>query len=207
MGSQADGTDEERRDKELQAITVGTLEPHNALITLAEYDPDWPRLFRREAARLRSVLGAEALRIEHVGSTSVPALIAKPIVDILLVVLDSADEPRYLPRLQAAGYVLRIREPEWFEHRLLRRADTSSNRHVFSTGAAEVERMLRFRDWLRADEAARNRYESSSANLPSGLGDTCRTTPTPRPQWSTRSSPPRKAHRPWASSRRDTHED
>jgi GrpB-like predicted nucleotidyltransferase (UPF0157 family) len=54
MGSQADGIDEERRDKELQAITVGTLEPHNALITLAEYDPDWPRLFRREAARLRS---------------------------------------------------------------------------------------------------------------------------------------------------------
>jgi GrpB-like predicted nucleotidyltransferase (UPF0157 family) len=165
MGSQADGTDEERRDKELQAITVGTLEPHNALITLAEYDPDWPRLFRREAARLRSVLGAEALRIEHVGSTSVPALIAKPIVDILLVVLDSADEPRYVPRLQAAGYVLRIREPEWFEHRLLRRADTSSNLHVFSTGAAEVERMLRFRDWLCADEAARNRYERVKREL------------------------------------------
>ena len=103
MGSQADGIDEECRDKELQAITVGTLEPHNALITLAAYDPEWPRLFRREAARLRSVLGAEALRIEHVGSTSVPALIAKPIVDILLVVLDSADEPRYVPRLQAAG--------------------------------------------------------------------------------------------------------
>lgn len=118
MGSYADGPDEDRRDAELQAVTVGTLEPHNALITLAEYDPDWPRLVRREAPRLRSVLGAEALRIEHVGSTSVLALIAKPIVDILLVVPDSADEPSYVPRLQAAGYVLRIREPEWFEHRL-----------------------------------------------------------------------------------------
>src|SRR4051794_9487539 len=165
MGSQADGTDEERRDEELQAITVGLLEPHSASITLAEYDPGWPRSFRHEAARLRSVLGADALRIEHVGSTSVPGLIAKPVVDILLVVPDSADEPSYVPRLQAAGYVLRIREPEWFEHRLFRGPDSPINLHVFSRGAAEVERMLRFRDWLRVDEAARNRYERVKRDL------------------------------------------
>jgi GrpB-like predicted nucleotidyltransferase (UPF0157 family) len=165
MGSQAESTDEDRRDEELQAITVGVLQPHSASITLAEYDPDWPRSFRHEAARLRSVLGTEALRIEHVGSTSVPALIAKPVVDIVLVVPDSADEPSYVPRLQAAGYVLRIREPGWFEHRLFNGPDAAVNLHVFSTGAAEVERMLRFRDRLRADEAARNRYERVKREL------------------------------------------
>ena len=124
MAPQADGTDEER-DHQLQEITVGALEPHNAPITLAPYEPDWPRLFSREADRLRSVLGNEARRIEHVVSTSVPGLMAKPIIDILLVVPDSADEPSYVPHLQAAGYVLRIREPEWFEHRLFRGPDTA----------------------------------------------------------------------------------
>ena len=165
MGSHAGSSDEVRRDEELQAVTVGALQPHNAPITLAEYDPDWPRMFSREAARLRSALGAEALRIEHVGSTSVPGLAAKPIVDMLLVVPDSADEPSYVPRLQAAGYVLRIREPEWFEHRLFKGPDTPINLHVFSSGAAEVERMVRFRDLLRTDEQSRNRYERVKRDL------------------------------------------
>jgi GrpB-like predicted nucleotidyltransferase (UPF0157 family) len=165
MASRADGKDEERRDEELQKITVGTREPHNAPITLAAYDPDWPRLFDREADRLRSVLGNEALRIEHVGSTSVPGLMAKPIVDILLVVPDSADEPSYVPPLQTAGYVMRLREPEWFEHRLFRGPDTAINLHVLSSGAAEVERMLRFRDRLRDDHTALDRYQRAKREL------------------------------------------
>jgi GrpB-like predicted nucleotidyltransferase (UPF0157 family) len=144
---------------------VGPLQPHNAPITLAAYDPDWPRLFAREADRLRSALGKTALRIEHVGSTSVPGLVAKPIIDVLLVVPDSADEPSYVPHLQAAGYVLRIREPEWFEHRLFRGPDTDILVHVFSPGVAEVERMVRFRDRLRDDEAARERYARTKREL------------------------------------------
>jgi GrpB-like predicted nucleotidyltransferase (UPF0157 family) len=165
MGAQADGSNEERRDRELQKITVVRLEPHNAPITLVAYDRDWPGLFSREADRLRLVLGDEARRIEHVGSTSVPGLMAKPVIDILLVVPDSADEPCYVPRLQGAGYVLRIREPEWFEHRLFKGPDTAINLHVFSSGAAEEERMLRFRDRLRHDDAARNRYERVKREL------------------------------------------
>jgi len=165
MGAQTDGTSEERRDQELQKITVGTRQPHNAPITLVAYDPTWPGLFSRETDRLRSVLGEEALRIEHVGSTSVPGLVAKPIIDILLVVPDSADEPRYVPQLQGAGYVLRIREPEWFEHRLFKGPDTDINLHVFGSGAAEVQRMLRFRDRLRHDQAARTRYERVKREL------------------------------------------
>ena len=111
-------------DDELQKNTVGELKPHNAPITLVEYDSSWPELFEQESNRIHSVLGSKALQIEHVGSTSVPGLCAKPIIDILLVVKDSADESSYVPVLEAAGYVLQIREPDWFEHRLFKGPDT-----------------------------------------------------------------------------------
>ena len=165
MESRNDGTEDQRRDDGLRAVTVGTLQPHNATITLAAYDPDWPRQFRSEADRLDSALGADALHIEHVGSTSVPGLMAKPVLDVVLVVQNSADEPRYVPRLQRAGYVLRIREPDWFEHRLFNRPGISINLHVFSSGSTEVQRMLRFRDRLRADDATRGRYERVKREL------------------------------------------
>ena len=145
-------------DEDLQAIAVGKVIPHNAPITLAEYDPELPVLFDREAARIRVVLGDTAVRVEHVGSTSVPGLAAKPIIDILLAVPDSANEQAYVPALESAGYVLRIREPHWFEHRLFKGPDTNINLHVFTVGAVEIDRMLLFRDWLRADDADRDAY-------------------------------------------------
>ena len=145
-------------DEDLQAIAAGTVIPHNAPITLAEYDPEWPVLFDREAARIRMVLGDTAVRVEHVGSTSVPGLAAKPIIDILLAVPDSANEQAYVPALESAGYVLRSREPDWFEQRLFKGPDTNINLHVFTVGAAEIDRMLLFRDWLRADDADRDAY-------------------------------------------------
>lgn len=152
-------------DEYLQRVTVGERKPHNAPITLAEYDPRWPGMFEREANRIRSTLGNKALRVEHVGSTSVPGLCAKPIIDILLVVADSSDEPSYVPILEAAGYTLRIREPEWFEHRLFKGPDTDINLHVFSPGASEIERLLRFRDWLRTNEADRDSYARTKRSL------------------------------------------
>lgn len=152
-------------DEELQKLSIGELKLHNAPITLVEYDLSWPRLFAREADRIRVVLGDTALRIEHVGSTSVPGLAAKPIIDILLVVANSVDESSYVPNLEAAGYVLRIREPEWFEHRLFKGPDTNINLHVFSVGAAEIDRMLRFRDWLRATNADRDYYARVKRDL------------------------------------------
>jgi GrpB-like predicted nucleotidyltransferase (UPF0157 family) len=145
-------------DEDLQAIAVGKVIPHNAPITVAEYDPEWPVLFDREAARIRVVLGDTAVRVEHVGSTSVPGLAAKPIIDILLAVPDSANEQAYVPALESVGYVLRIREPHWFEQRLFKGPDTNINLHVFTVGAAEIDRMLLFRDWLRADDADRDAY-------------------------------------------------
>ena len=87
---------------------------------LVDYDPDWPRLFAREASAFAARSASGRCEVEQSGSTSVPGLAAKPIVDIVLVVADSADEAAYVPALEAAGYVLRIREPDWFEHRLLK---------------------------------------------------------------------------------------
>jgi GrpB-like predicted nucleotidyltransferase (UPF0157 family) len=117
-------------------------------VTLAAPDPEWPALFDREAARIRRAIGDRALLVEHVGSTAVPALVAKPVIDIALAVADSADEAAYLPALEAAGYTLRIREPECEQHRMLNGADPAVNLHVFTIGSPQVERMLAFRDRL-----------------------------------------------------------
>jgi GrpB-like predicted nucleotidyltransferase (UPF0157 family) len=153
------------REDELRAVTVGKLQPLAGEIELADYDPAWPDLFRREVERIRAILGDRVLQLEHVGSTSVPGLAAKPIIDILLVVADSADEQAYVAPLQAAGYVLRIREPDWHEHRVLKGPDTNINLHVFSAESDEIERMLAFRDRLRADESERVLYERAKREL------------------------------------------
>jgi GrpB-like predicted nucleotidyltransferase (UPF0157 family) len=134
-------------------------------VTLAEYDPDWPRLYEREAARIRSALGERVVLLEHVGSTSVAGLAAKPRIDILLVVPDSADEAAYVPALEAAGYELRLREPSWHEHRLLRGPDTDINLHVFSRGSTEIGKMLVFRDWLRTNPDDLALYEATKREL------------------------------------------
>jgi GrpB-like predicted nucleotidyltransferase (UPF0157 family) len=95
----------------------------------------------------------------------VPELAAKPIIDMLLVVADSGDEAAYLPALEAAGYVLRIREPDWYQHRVLKGPDTNVNLHVFSPGCVEIERMLGFRDHLRRDDADRELYLRTKREL------------------------------------------
>lgn len=145
-------------DEEIATYLIGPVVPHNAPITLADYDPAWPVLFTREADRIRAALGSAAVLVEHAGSTSVPGLAAKPIIDIVLAVPDSADEQAYVPALEAAGYVLRAREPDWFEHRMLKGPDTDINLHVFTAGASEIDRMLLFRDWLRANGTDREAY-------------------------------------------------
>jgi len=152
-------------DEELRASRVDGSLPSTEPVVLVEYDPEWPRLYAREEARIREALGETAMHVDHVGSTSVPGLAAKRIVDIVLVVPDSADEPAYVPLLEAAGYILRVREPDWFEHRVLKGVDPKVNLHVFSPGCPEVERMLRFRDHLRRDERDRDVYERTKREL------------------------------------------
>jgi GrpB-like predicted nucleotidyltransferase (UPF0157 family) len=154
-----------RSDEEVNAARIGPPELHNAPIHLAPYDPSWPLLFEREANRIRATLGARVCLLEHVGSTSIPGLSAKPRIDILLIVRHSSDEAAYVPAMEEAGYVLRIREPDWFEHRLFKGPDTDINVHVFSEGCLEIERMLGFRDHLRTDEADRLLYERTKQEL------------------------------------------
>jgi GrpB-like predicted nucleotidyltransferase (UPF0157 family) len=120
-----------------------------AQIEIVDYNPHWPRLFELEAARIRTALGSAVGVLEHVGSTSVPGLAAKPVIDIHLVVADSAGEGGYRTSLETAGYQLIIREPEWFQHRMFQGHDPAVNLHVFSNGCDEVKRALQFRDWLR----------------------------------------------------------
>ena len=150
-------------EDDLRAALVGDAAPSSGPVVLVDYDEAWPHAFAREETRIRAALGDEALQVEHTGSTSVPCLAAKPIIDILLVVADSANEAAYVPALEAAGYVLRIREPDWFEHRLLK--DEKVNVHVFSSGCPEIERMLLFRDWLRGNDSDRELYERTKREL------------------------------------------
>ena len=134
-------------------------------IQLREHDPIWAEQSGALKAALMDALGARALGLEHVGSTSVPGLCAKPVLDLLLIVEDSAEEGAYVTDVEACGYTLRHREPEWFEHRMFKRSDPDVNLHVFSAGCAEVERMTAFRDLLRRDEAARSYYASEKRRL------------------------------------------
>jgi GrpB-like predicted nucleotidyltransferase (UPF0157 family) len=134
-------------------------------IEICEYEPEWPALFAREDARIRSLLGARVIRLEHAGSTSVPGLPAKPIIDMVLEVPDSADEHAYVPALEAGGYRLSIREPDWYEHRLFKGPDTNVNLHVFSAGCEEVGAMLRFRDHLRGNPEDLELYASAKREL------------------------------------------
>lgn len=152
-------------EEALDRITVGGAQPLTQPIEIRDYDPVWPLLYEREEARIRSALGDHVVRLEHCGSTSVPCLAAKPIIDMVLEVPDSADEPSYAPPLERAGYVLRIREPEWFEHRVFKGSDTNVNLHVFTAGCDEVGRMLLFRDRLRADRGERELYERAKREL------------------------------------------
>jgi GrpB-like predicted nucleotidyltransferase (UPF0157 family) len=152
-------------EDDLKAITVGEVKRLAGKIQISDYDPNWPALYRREEARIRAALGERVLLLEHAGSTSVPGLAAKAIIDIVLVVADSADEKAYVPALEAQGYVLRIREPNWFEHRMFKGPDTDINLHVYSTGCSEIEWTLRFRDWLRGNDADRSLYERTKREL------------------------------------------
>jgi GrpB-like predicted nucleotidyltransferase (UPF0157 family) len=158
-------TDVAAYDKELAEVTIGGARPLDKPIEIRDYDPEWPLLYSREEARIRSILGDRVVRIEHVGSTAVPGLPAKPVIDIALEVPDSANESAYVPEMEAAGYVLRIREPEWFEHRVFKGPDTEVNLHVFTTGCTEVDQMLLFRDWLRANAADRELYATAKREL------------------------------------------
>lgn len=151
-----------------RSIPVNTPTPVEGQVVLVPYDPQWPAMFASEAAIIHKALGERALLVEHMGSTAVPGLIAKPCIDILLAVADSADEDAYLPELDAAGFVLRIRQPDWNEHRVFKSERINVNLHVWSIDSPEVDRHLRFRDWLRTHPEDRDLYAAAKRQIAAG---------------------------------------
>jgi GrpB-like predicted nucleotidyltransferase (UPF0157 family) len=152
-------------DEQLKSVIVGDPPPEYQQVVVAEYDPIWPHWFESAAFRIREALGDKVLQLDHVGSTSVRGLPAKPLIDINLVVADTTDEDAYVPPLEAIGYVLRIREPDWYEHRMLRGYDPPVNLHVFNPGCEELDQMLLLRDWLRTHEDDRQLYARAKREL------------------------------------------
>jgi len=147
-------------DRYLDEVLIGGRE--QSRISLSEYDPSWPARFEAERQRIEAALGRVALGVEHIGSTAVPGLAAKPIVDVLLIVADVDDEPSFLGPLEAVGYELRVREPG---HRMLRDHDRTVNLHVRGDADPEILLHLRFRDHLRRSPADRRRYEQRKRAL------------------------------------------
>ena len=132
---------------------------------LSEPDPRWAGEGEAQVRAVATVLGTRALLVEHVGSTSIPGLVAKPILDLVVEVPDPRDEQSYAPALVDLGYRLVHREPGWHDHRLLKRSEPSVNLHVFGAGSPETVRMIVFRDTLRADRAELDRYGAAKRAL------------------------------------------
>jgi len=130
-------------------------------VEVVEADPSWPQWYDQLAARIRSALGWRVLQLEHIGSTSVPELPAKPIIDIDLTVANPNDESAYVPALKAVGFELRVREPWWYGHRVLRTMEPRCHLHVFGYDSPEPVKHRIFRDWLRGNPADRDRYAST----------------------------------------------
>jgi len=130
-------------------------------IEVTDPDPAWPRQFDGLADRIRDALGWRVLQLEHVGSTSVPGLAAKPVIDVDLTVADPGREQDYVPALEAIGFRLTIREPWWYGHRMLRAEEPPCNLHVFGFDSPELIRHRILRDWLRGNPADRDRYAAT----------------------------------------------
>lgn len=156
------GGDGEALDEHLDRVLIGGREERD--IRVVEYSELWPRRFETERRRIEASLGETARRVEHVGSTAVAGLAAKPIVDIMVTVDDADDESAYVPQLERVGYVLRVREPR---HRMVRTParDVHVHVHVWPAGSQDERRHLVFRDWLRSSPVDRREYEQAKHEL------------------------------------------
>jgi GrpB-like predicted nucleotidyltransferase (UPF0157 family) len=150
-----------RHHAEAEVIYVGA-HPTDYVLRIEEPDPSWAQRYRELSTQILAALGERALAIEHIGSTSVPELPAKPIIDIDLAVADPADEDAYLPELEALGYVHWLTEPQWHQHRLLKQlTEPRVHLHVFGADCPEMVRHQMFRDWLIAHPEDRRRYAAA----------------------------------------------
>jgi GrpB-like predicted nucleotidyltransferase (UPF0157 family) len=154
------GTPEQRAN-----ALVGEAPKRWSSVLIENYDPAWAERFRAEEALIRDALGDAVIEVAHVGSTSVPGLAAKPIIDVDLSLQDTAEEDRYVPALGSIGYRLVLREPEWHGHRMLVNDDEDVHLHVWPSVAPELIRHRLFRDWLRTHPEDRDLYEATKRRL------------------------------------------
>lgn len=152
--------DSAERDAYLDKVLIGGRE--QASVVIVDYDPGWPARFESECERVRLVLGAAVMRIEHIGSTAVPGLGAKPVIDLLVTVEDPEEDAVLVPAMESAGYLLRVREAG---HRMFRAPARDVHVHVWADSDPEVERYLRFRDQLRQSAEDRLAYEHLKREL------------------------------------------
>jgi GrpB-like predicted nucleotidyltransferase (UPF0157 family) len=152
--------DRSERGAHLNEVLIGG--PERRAIVIADYDPDWPARFSAQRDRVQRALGPLTMRIEHIGSTAVPGLAAKPVIDMLVTVADADDESVLVPAMASAGYQLRVRETG---HRMFRTPDRDAHVHVWADSDPEVSRYLRFRDRLRASAEDRPAYEQLKREL------------------------------------------
>ena len=149
-----------RRPDVTTVEVVGGPEPLE--LGLHDHDDRWAQDYLEHRGRILDALAAVGVEVEHIGSTSVPGLAAKPIVDVVVAVPDITAEEDYLDGLLAAGYVLRVREPG---HRLVRTPARDVHVHVYERGDPAIEEYLLLRDHLRRDAADRALYEHVKREL------------------------------------------
>jgi len=150
-------------NKKLEIGVIGGAEKR--VIEIISYDDSWPLKYVEHKNKIIEALGDSKINIEHIGSTAVPHLSAKPIIDILLVVKDSSNEDEYLDKMESAGYQLRVREPDFHEHRMFRTIERDVHIHILSNGSSEIERYISFRNRLRTNGLDRNNYEKLKLKL------------------------------------------
>lgn len=143
--------------------------PKREEIEVERYNPMWVEQYEILEAEIKALIREVALSVEHVGSTAVPGLLAKPVIDIDLIVPDPEREDNYIPVLEALGYELTVRERSWYQHRMLRHENPRVNLHVFGRGCAEHVRHILFRDWLRENPTDKQRYADAKTVAKDGV--------------------------------------
>lgn len=149
-------------------------QPKAENIEVEAYSPSWAELFQTLRQGIAAALAGKTLAIEHIGSTAVPGLPAKPVIDIDVIVDDPENEDTYVPALTAMGYTLTVREHSWYRHRMLRLDSPRVNVHVFGPDCPEYIRHILFRDWLCTHPQDRSLYADAKTQAKDGA-DTVQT--------------------------------
>lgn len=137
-------------------------------VEVVAYDISWPETYAEVSNSIENELGSRIQKIDHIGSTAIPGIAAKPVIDIDLTVADPDDEENYLPALENLGFQLIVREPRFHGHRLFHLKKPRVNLHVFGPDCPETVRHLLFRDWLRQSDEDCQRYENAKLKAVKG---------------------------------------